>query len=63
MPAPVAVQGPLPVLQYAFATWGWDCVLSAVVLTPDKQVALNFLTPTQRYCAWPLTAPLCPSRR
>ena len=51
LPLAVAAAGPLAAAQYAFATWGWDCVLSGVVQTPDKQVALNFLMPTQTYSA------------
>ena len=57
VPASVAAQGPLAALQYAFATWGWDCVLSGVIQTPDKMSALPFFTPTQRYSARPAAAP------
>ena len=56
VPASVAAQGPLAALQYAFATWGWDCVLSGVVQTPDKMSALPFFTPTQLYSAHPAAA-------
>jgi len=49
VPSAISAQGPLVALQYAFDTWGWDCVLSGVIQTPDKMSALPFFTPTQRY--------------
>ena len=59
VPPAVAAQGPLAALQYAFATWKWDCVLSGVIQTPDKMSALPFFTPTQRYSAPPPALSLC----
>lgn len=49
VPPAVSAQGPLVALEYAFHTWGWDCVVSGVIQTPDKMMALPFFTPTQRY--------------
>ena len=59
VPPAVAAQGPLAALQYAFHTWGWDCVLSGVIQTPDKMSALPFFTPTQRYSASPPARSAC----
>ena len=49
VPAATAAQGQLAALQYAFATWGWDCILSGVVQTPDKFSVLDFFMPTHPY--------------
>jgi hypothetical protein len=49
VPPAVAASGPLASLSYAFDTWGWDCIVSAVVQTPDKQLTFDFLMPAQRY--------------
>ena len=49
VPAATAALGQLAALQYAFATWNWDCILSGVVQTPDKLSALGFFMPTHPY--------------
>jgi hypothetical protein len=49
VPPAVSASGPLAALTYAFDTWGWDCIVSGVVQTPDKQLAFDFLMPAQRY--------------
>ena len=49
MPPAVLAAGSLAAVQYAFATFGWDCVLSSVIQTPDKSLVVDFLMPTQQY--------------
>ena len=49
VPAATAALGQLAAVQYAFATWNWDCILSGVVQTPDKLSALGFFMPTHPY--------------
>jgi hypothetical protein len=47
----VTAAGPTAALTYAFGTLGWDCVLTGVVLTPDKSLLHDFFMPTQTYSA------------
>jgi hypothetical protein len=39
----------LAALNYAFDTWGWDCIVTSVVQTPDKMLSMDFFMPTQHY--------------
>ncbi len=49
VPYAVAQQGQLAALLYAFNQWGWDCVVSNVIQTPDKMLGMEFFMPTQHY--------------
>jgi hypothetical protein len=49
VPAQYVAPDQLAALNYAFDTWGWDCIVSAVAQTPDKMLSMDFFMPTQHY--------------